>query len=345
MESSPAPLRSSEANATEVTPWVVPLLLRRGIHVVSFAYRFAPQASIADILSDAYDAYAWCRAHLVTFLGSAVALDSYAVAGDSAGGTIASLLAQTLSPTPRALLADHALLDLADPYYRTYGEPGELSGEFTEAEVEAASRDHDPANAIMTCPSPGRMGYGEDKLRRAFHSLTLIVGRRQRLHGDVFTLLNRGNPFDAGLRGHTPEERWAYAEKFSPLRRMGGRGGVAASSDCSKSNGNGNAAEPQAEANGRLNNVNGRAGFVHPPTFFIHGDADVVVPVEQSKEMAARLRALAVPVQEYYEPGAGHVFDQRFTVSRLSVAGGDGVRHAVRARTAGMGDEQIWPTG
>ncbi|CAK9783436.1 alpha/beta-hydrolase [Cutaneotrichosporon oleaginosum] len=289
----------------EVTPWVVPLLLRRGIHVVSFSYRFAPQASLEDIIDDANDAYAWCRAHLPTFLGTTVALDSYAVAGDSAGGTIAGLLAQTLTPPPRAFLANHALLDLADPFFRTRGDNVELSGEFDEAEVIAAAQDNDPAHAIITCPSPGRIGFGQGALRRAFHSLTLVVGRRQHLQGDVFTLLNRGNWIDAVLRGGSNEEKHVYAERHSPLRLLGGRGSDGVNGVAT------NGVNGHGEGNGT------RSRYPHPPTYFLHGEADAIVPVEQSRDMAKRLRELGVPVGEYYEPGAGHVFDQRFSNRRV----------------------------
>lgn len=285
---------------------------------MSFSYRFAPQASIADIISDANDAYGWCRAHLRTFLGSTVDLDSYAVGGDSAGGTIAGLLAQTLSPPPKAFLANHPLLDLADPYFNTIGDEAPLSGEFTEAEVEAAARDNDPANAIITSPSPGRVVFGEDKLRRAFHSLTLVVGRRQRLQGDVFTLLNRGNWVNAVLRGASEEERSAYAEQWSPLRLIGARGGAGTNGTASiEPNGNG-APEGVLRTNGDAPGSNpppSGTPYPHPPTFFIHGEDDLIVPIAQSHDMAVKLRSLGVPVMEYYEPGAGHVFDQRFTVS------------------------------
>ncbi|BEJ13313.1 hypothetical protein CspHIS471_0304870 [Cutaneotrichosporon sp. HIS471] len=289
----------------EITPWVVPLLLRRGIHVVSFAYRFAPQASLDDILDDANDAYGWCRDHLPTFLGNTVALERFAVGGESAGGTIAGLLAQTLQPSPRAFLAVHALFDLADPFFQNRGDHAELSGEFNEAEVAAAAHDHNPANAIITCPSPARVSYGQGELRRAFHSLTLIVGRRQHLQGDVFTLMNRGNWVDAVLRGDSEEAKRTYAEERSPLRLVGGRGD-------DLTNGVGTNG---ASGRGHENGTSG--GYPHPPTFFVHGEADGVIPIEQSRDMAQRLREMGVPVAEYYEPGAGHVFDQRFTSRRV----------------------------
>lgn len=152
------------------------------------------------------------------------------------------------------------------------------------------------------------MGFGQGELRRAFHSLTLVVGRRQHLQGDVFTLLNRGNWVDAVLRGESEDAKLTYAEKHSPLRLVGGRGpdhvnGVGTNS----ANGHGQ--------------ENGAGGYAHPPTFFVHGEADDVVPITQSRDMAKRLRELGVPVAEYYEPGAGHVFDQRFTVSNGSGRG------------------------
>lgn len=43
-----------------------------------------------------------------------------------------------------------------------------------------------------------------------------------------------------------------------------------------------------------------------PPFFFIHGDADEVVPVTQSEAMAAALQAVGVPVKHRRVPGGGH---------------------------------------
>jgi acetyl esterase/lipase len=43
-----------------------------------------------------------------------------------------------------------------------------------------------------------------------------------------------------------------------------------------------------------------------PPTLIIHGDADNLVPIQQSREMQERLEAVHVPVKLIVRPGAGH---------------------------------------
>jgi acetyl esterase/lipase len=43
-----------------------------------------------------------------------------------------------------------------------------------------------------------------------------------------------------------------------------------------------------------------------PPFFFIHGDADDVVPISGSEAMAQALRKVGVPVKHMRVPGAGH---------------------------------------
>lgn len=49
-------------------------------------------------------------------------------------------------------------------------------------------------------------------------------------------------------------------------------------------------------------------GAKAPSFALIHGEADATVPVEQSRQMAARLQALGVPVETLYFPGADHSF-------------------------------------
>jgi acetyl esterase/lipase len=43
-----------------------------------------------------------------------------------------------------------------------------------------------------------------------------------------------------------------------------------------------------------------------PPTLIIHGNADNLVPIQQSERIVARLRAANVPVSLVVKPGAGH---------------------------------------
>ena len=45
---------------------------------------------------------------------------------------------------------------------------------------------------------------------------------------------------------------------------------------------------------------------VHLPALLIHGQADEVIPWQESESAAARLRAAAVPVEARFEPATGH---------------------------------------
>src|SRR4029077_8359061 len=43
-----------------------------------------------------------------------------------------------------------------------------------------------------------------------------------------------------------------------------------------------------------------------PPTLIIHGDADTLVPIQQSRMMIAKLKEAQVPAELVVKPGAGH---------------------------------------
>jgi acetyl esterase/lipase len=43
-----------------------------------------------------------------------------------------------------------------------------------------------------------------------------------------------------------------------------------------------------------------------PPTFIMHGDKDMLVPIQQSKILAAKLQTLGVPIKLVTKSGAGH---------------------------------------
>lgn len=55
-----------------------------------------------------------------------------------------------------------------------------------------------------------------------------------------------------------------------------------------------------------------------PPSYFLHGEEDNIVPTQQSRRMAETLRGMGIPTGEHYEKGAGHVYDFAFEVSLLS---------------------------
>jgi phospholipase/carboxylesterase len=48
-----------------------------------------------------------------------------------------------------------------------------------------------------------------------------------------------------------------------------------------------------------------------PPVLLAHGEADSVVPASRSRDAAAALTALGVPVQSHFSPGLDHSFDDQ----------------------------------
>ncbi|WOO85147.1 Non-reducing polyketide synthase andM [Vanrija pseudolonga] len=260
------------------TAWVVPGFHARGYHVVSFTYRYAPIANIEDILTDGRDAHAWCVAHLPNLLR--VDIERYVLAGDSAGGHLATTLAQLVSPPPRAVLSDHGLVDLADAHYDTLRFSGSYTGEFGPEEIEAAIQDRDYTRAFASVPEETRAKWPLGEVRRAFHAPRVQYGRREQLQADVKTALAERGAWVAAVlhpeRFSSSEQLKAYARKWSPLHML----------DAAPS---------------------------YPPTFFIHGEADNIVPTAQSRAFAAKLRARGVAVGGHYEPGEGHCYDEKFT--------------------------------
>jgi acetyl esterase/lipase len=51
-----------------------------------------------------------------------------------------------------------------------------------------------------------------------------------------------------------------------------------------------------------------------PPTFILHGDADISVPIEQSKRFEDRLKKMGVDVEAVYCPGQPHAFEDKLQV-------------------------------
>lgn len=250
----------------------------RGYHVISFAYRYAPIANIEDIVQDGRDAHAWCVAHLPSLVN--VDVERFVLAGDSAGGHLATTLAHLVTPPPRAVLSDHGLVDLADAHYDTLRFSGTFTGEFSPEEIEAAIQDRDYTRAIASVPEETRAEWPLEDVRRAFHAPAVQYGRREKLQADVKTELAELGTWVAAVlhpeRFANPEEQKAYARKWSPLHML----------DAAPS---------------------------YPPTFFIHGESDNIVPTAQSRAFAAKLRAKGVAVGEHYEPGEGHCYDEKFT--------------------------------
>jgi dipeptidyl aminopeptidase/acylaminoacyl peptidase len=58
----------------------------------------------------------------------------------------------------------------------------------------------------------------------------------------------------------------------------------------------------------------------YPPTWFLHGENDSVVPIQQAYGMQEKLKELGIETGTSYEPGQGHEFDNKYTVSLASFA-------------------------
>ncbi|WVW79503.1 hypothetical protein I302_101472 [Kwoniella bestiolae CBS 10118] len=115
--------------------WVIPAFRSLTHHVISVSYRFVPQATHDDIVSDIQTAYKWCRSNLASVLGEdTVDLESFVCGGNSAGrvGRI-------------------RLTALEDEFFKLKVEnlPLPILGS-TEEELQLALNDRDPDNTVVT---------------------------------------------------------------------------------------------------------------------------------------------------------------------------------------------------
>lgn len=265
-----------------MSSWIYQNFLDRGYHLVTVSYRFAPIASIADMVEDCTDAHVWCRKTLPTLLPN-VDIDAYAVTGDSAGGALSTLLGGLLQPPPRAVLDDQGIVDLSDDWFDTHPDaPTPYSGEFTPEQVAAGVACRDLSQALIACPHDATTT--EAALQAEFKTPTVKFGRPERLQLEVRRALAEKSAWVRSV---------VHPEKFASEAAV-------------------KAALREWSSLHRLDD--GRTTY--PPTFFLHGEEDDCVPVTQSKRMAARLKEMGVPVGEHYEPGVGHCFNQIYSNDR-----------------------------
>lgn len=268
--------------------WMEPGLRQRGYHMVTPAYRLGPQVTLDEQVQDGVDSIAWCREHLPRILGAdKVNVDRYVICGESAGGTLVTLMGHRLDPPPKAIIEAYGIVDFLDKHFGVPGkgsEPGDLpswEGEFTEEQLHAALRDRDPSHCLTDALfRDEQQRCSEDQLSELWATdfkYTDAIRLRAELH-----IYRSDRPFIAHAvereRFNSDGELFAWLGSVSAIRLLDGK-------------------------------------TTYPPTAFLHGIDDTAVPMAQSQRMAATLREMGVPTVECYEHGP-HVFDNVYKVRR-----------------------------
>ncbi|KAK3328610.1 Alpha/Beta hydrolase protein [Cercophora scortea] len=216
-----------------------------------------------------------------------VDVDRYVVGGESAGGTFATLLGLCLAPPPKAVIDVYGVVDFLGLEQLAVNGPvaqeevEAWTGEFSEDQLRAYVADRDPANVLTDALSWNEMEVISDVELSTRWVADFRYTERVRLQAELHIWRSLRKEPDALLKCTMHSERF--------------EGGVSAYRVLLE----------RAEK--------GKGKVEYPPTAFLHGTADVDVPISQSKEMARVLREGGVEVVECYEEGVGHVFDAKYT--------------------------------
>jgi acetyl esterase/lipase len=263
--------------------WVVPGFRERGFHVVDAAYRLSPHCGLEEQLDDLTQAFAWCREHLPSVLGEGqVDVERFAVGGDSAGGTLSTLLGFKLEPTPRCVIDVYGNTDLLDEQHWSVLEGSVYKGTHPTAEVVEELMCRDPSRAIVACPFPPELRSIPEKTTQdrwarpdftyspRVRIQTAVKDYMAQTSSNIYHLLRLD-------RFATTEEARAYTKTVSPVHMLD----------------------------------DGRASY--PPTAFLHGEGDASVPVQFARDFEDKLRGMGVPTVGSYCEAAPHAFDMMFT--------------------------------
>ena len=285
---------------------MIPGFRSLGYHFVTHNYRLAPQVNVEDQLADCLEAVSWCRANLGSILGSdKTDVDRYVLCGESAGGNLVTLMGTRLAtsqPPPRAIVDVYGVTDfLSLPAFGPEDQrPTKIckdrySGKFSDEVLAKLLRDRDPSNLLTDAmPWDEHERLTEQELSQCWAAdfrYTERVLLQSALH-QRYSLRRSEEGLRVGImhgeRFGTEEELLAFVGSVSPLRVLQER-----------------------------IKQGTKGADLYPPTAFLHGTADIDVPVEQSYALAGLLKEAGVPVVECYEEGEPHVFDLKYTVSGI----------------------------
>ncbi|KAK1827461.1 putative isoprenylcysteine alpha-carbonyl methylesterase ICMEL2 [Podospora conica] len=288
--------------------WVHDGFRKRGYHLLAHSYRLAPQVTIADQLADSLEVLAWVRETLPGIMAAEqdkadvppLDPDRYVLVGDSAGGTLAALMAASaaLTPPPRALVDVYGLMDFfaeleVDKEKAEAGaESPKWEGEFSEEELMAFMMDRNPNNTMTVAMAWKEMEEFTEEELSALFGVKIEYDERIRRHAelniwtqsrvDSIAWMYKGTMHPEKFKCRPEGEYEAFVNGLSPLKVMKAR-------------------MEKGEKGG------------YPPTAFLHGTGDTNVPVSQSREFAGVLKEMGVDVVECYEEGMPHVFDRKYT--------------------------------
>jgi acetyl esterase/lipase len=280
--------------------WMHSGFCARGVHLVSHNYRLGPQASVEQQIEDCLAAAAWCRGNLPRILGEdRIDVDRFIVCGESAGGLLTALMGMHLHPAPRAVVCVYGVMDPSSawPLWSEATEQRDdkaavpWNGVFSDEELEEFLKDRDPANLLTDA-----FWWDEDTQFSAADlsscwATPIRYTRRQHLQSELHRWRSdlAARP-DSGVRsirlGTLHEEKFAgdksalatFVSNYSALQLLDKK-------------------------------------TTYPPTAFLHGTGDVAAPLQQSLDMASKVKGMGVEVLEVYPEGMGHCFDEKYTVS------------------------------
>ncbi|KAK0751330.1 Alpha/Beta hydrolase protein [Schizothecium vesticola] len=277
--------------------WLHDGFRKRGYHLLAHSYRLGPQVTVADQLADCLAVLAWCRDVLPGIVaaeeGTPLDGDRYVLVGDSAGGTLAALMAAERGFTPpRALVDVYGLMDFFGVDEKKEGKAPEWKGEFSGEELGRFMMDRNPENTMTVGMAWKEMEEWSEEELSALWGVKVVYDERIRRHAelnvwaqtrmDSIAWMYKGIMHPERFEGKPEGEYKAFVNGLSPLKVM------------------------------RARKEKGVKGG-YPPTAFLHGTGDVSVPVKQSRDFAEVLREMGVDVVECYEEGQGHVWDRKFT--------------------------------
>jgi acetyl esterase/lipase len=278
--------------------WLLELLHARGIHLVACAYRLAPVVGLAQMLEDCCDAFRWCQTNLAGVLDG-VDVDRYCVAGDSAGGTLATLLALELAPAPAVVFNLYGVTDFAVSQHKSDAQapPADAwpNADVSEDDARAYMAERNPAKAVAATTN-------------AWNTRDVPEEARARGSDGIAGALKTIWRVSDAEWSHGAHTRLQWAAKD-----YAGRAGLMVSSvlrlDELASDAERDARMRKYSATARLDDVQ-----AYPPTVIMHGTGDSAVPVEESYEFGKKLKSLGGPVLELYPPGEDHVWDEKYQV-------------------------------